>query len=87
LKHHAISAFDLAVAPGVGDRGVVDVNGVFLTEIPKDGACESFAQVGDDPIGHTKAMLDISDEFDCFFRRYFHNRSDFDPLGEFVDSH
>jgi hypothetical protein len=29
-------------------------------------------------------MLDVSDEFNSFFRRYFHNRSDFDPLGEFV---
>jgi hypothetical protein len=29
-------------------------------------------------------MLDVFDEFNSFFRRYFHNRSDFDPLGEFV---
>jgi hypothetical protein len=29
-------------------------------------------------------MFDISDEFDCFFRRYFHNRSNLNPLGEFV---
>jgi hypothetical protein len=29
-------------------------------------------------------MFDISDEFNCFFRRYFCNRSDFNPLGEFV---
>jgi hypothetical protein len=31
-------------------------------------------------------MLDVSDEFDGFFRRYFHNRSGFNPLGEFVNS-
>jgi hypothetical protein len=85
LKHHAVGAFDLAVAPGVGDRGVVDVNGVFLAEIPKDGASKSFAQVGDDPVGHAEDMLDVSDEFGCFFRRYFHNILDFNPLGEFVD--
>jgi hypothetical protein len=30
-------------------------------------------------------MLDVSDEFDCFFRRYFRNRSDFNPLGEFFN--
>jgi hypothetical protein len=30
-------------------------------------------------------MLDLSDEFDCFFQRYFRNRSDFNPLGGFVD--
>jgi hypothetical protein len=29
-------------------------------------------------------MFDVSDEFDCFFRRYFRDRSDFNPLGEFV---
>jgi hypothetical protein len=29
-------------------------------------------------------MFDISNEFNCFFRRYFGNRSDFNPLGEFV---
>jgi hypothetical protein len=29
-------------------------------------------------------MFDISNEFNCFFRRYFRNRSDFNPLGEFV---
>jgi hypothetical protein len=28
-------------------------------------------------------MLDVSDEFNCFFRRYFRNGSDFNPLGEF----
>jgi hypothetical protein len=32
-------------------------------------------------------MLDVSDEFDCFFRRYIRNRSHFNPLGEFVDGH
>jgi hypothetical protein len=31
-------------------------------------------------------MLDVSDEFNYFFRHYFRNRSDFSPLGEFVDS-
>jgi hypothetical protein len=29
-------------------------------------------------------MLDVSDEFNSFFRRYFRNRSDFDPFCEFV---
>jgi hypothetical protein len=28
-------------------------------------------------------MFDVSDEFNCFFRCYFHNRSDLNPLGEF----
>jgi hypothetical protein len=29
-------------------------------------------------------MLDVSNEFYCFFRRYFRNRSDFDPFVELV---
>jgi hypothetical protein len=40
----------------VGDRGVVDVDGVVLVEIPKDRASEGCAQVGDDPVGYTEAM-------------------------------
>jgi hypothetical protein len=87
LKHHAVGSFDLAVAPGVGDRGIVDVDSVVLAKIPEDRASESCTQVSDDLIGHTKAMLDVSDEFDCLFRCYFHNRSDFNPLGKFVDGH
>jgi hypothetical protein len=67
LKHHAIGLFNLAIARGVGDRGLVDVDGVFLAEIPKDGVDECFAKVGEDPFGHAKAMLDVSDEFDYFF--------------------
>jgi hypothetical protein len=29
-------------------------------------------------------MFDVADEFNFFFQRYFRNRSDFNPLGEFV---
>jgi hypothetical protein len=57
-----------------------------LAEVPEDRASESFAKVGDDPVRHTEAVFDISDEFNCFFRCYFRNRSDFNPLGEFVYS-
>jgi hypothetical protein len=69
----------------VVDRGVVNVDSVILAEVPKDRASESFAQVGYDPIGHAEAVYDISDELCSFFRCYFRNRSDFDPLDEFVD--
>jgi hypothetical protein len=78
--------FDLAVASGVGDRGVVDVDSVILAKVPEDRASESFAQFGDYPVGHTKAMCDVFDELCDFFRCYFCNRSDFNPLGEFVNS-
>jgi hypothetical protein len=85
LKHHVVGLFGLAVASRVGDRGIVDIDGIFLAEIPKDGAGESCTQVGDDPIGHTKEMRDVSNELCGFFRCYFRNRPDFNPLGEFVD--
>jgi hypothetical protein len=69
----------------VGDRGVLDVDSIVLAEILEGGAGEGCAQIGDDPIGHTEAVCDISDELCSFFRCYFRNRSDFNPLGEFVD--
>jgi hypothetical protein len=31
-------------------------------------------------------VFDVSNEFDCFFRRYFRNRSDLNLLSEFVYS-
>jgi hypothetical protein len=43
LKDHAIGTLNMVVAPRVGDRGVVDVNGVVLTEIPKGGARKGYA--------------------------------------------
>jgi hypothetical protein len=43
LKDHAIGTLDLAVAPRVGDRGVVDVDRVVLAKIPKGGPCEGRA--------------------------------------------
>jgi hypothetical protein len=33
LVNHDIGALDLAVAPGVGNRGVLDVDGVVLAKI------------------------------------------------------
>jgi hypothetical protein len=58
-----------------------------LAEIPKGRASEGFAQVGDDPIGHTEAMCNVSDELCRFFKCYFRNRLDFDPLGEFINGY
>jgi hypothetical protein len=55
-------------------------------KVLQDRAGESFAQVGNDPIRHTEAVCDISDELCCYFRCYFRNRSDFIPLGEFIDA-
>jgi hypothetical protein len=69
----------------VGDRGVGDVGSIILAEILEGRASEGCTQVGDDPIGHTEAVCDVSHELCRFIRCYFRNRSDFDPLSEFVD--
>jgi hypothetical protein len=71
----------------VGDRGVVDVDGVVLTKFLEGGAGEGCAQVGDDLVGHIEAMCDVSHEFCRFFRCYFRNWSDFNTFGEFVDGY
>jgi hypothetical protein len=70
----------------VGDRGVVNVDSVILAKVLEVRASESFAQVGDDPIRHIEAVCDVSDELCRFFRCYFRNRSDFNPLSEFIDA-
>jgi hypothetical protein len=56
LKDHAIGMLDLAVAPRVGHRGVVDVIGVVLTEILKGKSSKDCTQVGDDPVRYTEVM-------------------------------
>jgi hypothetical protein len=38
-----------------------------LAKVTEDRASEGCTQVSDDYIGHTKAMLDVSGEFDYFF--------------------
>jgi hypothetical protein len=42
LKHHAVSSFDLEIAPWVGDRGVLDVDKVILAEVTEDGASDGY---------------------------------------------
>jgi hypothetical protein len=71
----------------MGDREVVDADGVVLVEIPKGKASEGCAQVGDDPVRYTAEMCNVPYKFCRFFRCYTRNRSDFDPLGEFVDDY
>jgi hypothetical protein len=51
----------------MGDRGVLDIDSVFLAKIPKGKASESFARAGDDPVGHTEVMCNISGELCRFF--------------------
>jgi hypothetical protein len=87
LKDHAIGTLDLVVALRVGDRGVVSVDGVVLTEIPNGRAGKGCTQVGDDPVRYTEAVCYVLHEFRRFFQCYFRNRSDFNPPGEFVDGY
>jgi hypothetical protein len=67
LKDHAISTLDLVVAPRVGDRGVIDVNGAVLEEIPKGRAGKGCTQVGDDSVRYTEVVRYVLHEFCRFF--------------------
>jgi hypothetical protein len=87
LKNYAVGTFDLGVAPRVGNRSLVDINHVVLAKILVGRSCEGRPEVSDDSIGHTETMCYLLDEFCRFFRRDLSNRSDFNRLGEFVDSH
>jgi hypothetical protein len=58
---------DLAVAPRVGDRKVVDIDGVVLREISKGRTSKDCAQVGHDPVRYTKVVCYVLHEFFCFF--------------------
>jgi hypothetical protein len=87
LKYHVICSFDLAVAPRVGHRGVVDVDESVLAKIPEVRPCEGLAQVGDDPVRYPEPMGDVLDELRGIFRRDCGDRVDLDPLSEFVHCH
>jgi hypothetical protein len=63
------------------------INHDFLAKIPEGRSCKGRPEVGDDSIGHTEAMCYLLDEFRRFFQRYLSDKSDFNPLGEFVDGH
>jgi hypothetical protein len=67
LKDHVVGSFDLAVASRVGNRGVVNVDSFIVAKVPEDRSSKSFSQVGYDPVGHTEAVYDVSDELCGFF--------------------
>jgi hypothetical protein len=67
LEHYAIGSFDLAVTAWVGDRGIVDVDEVVLQKSYKTELVKAAPRSVMILFGHTEAMFDVSDEFDCFF--------------------
>jgi hypothetical protein len=58
-----------------------------LAKIPEGRYCEGRPEVGNDSVTHTEVMCYFLDELHCFFRCDLSDRSDFNPLGEFVDDH
>jgi hypothetical protein len=58
---------DLAVALKVGDRGVVDVDGVVMTEISKGRTSKGCAQISDGLVRYTKAVCYVLHKFCRFF--------------------
>jgi hypothetical protein len=67
LMHHAICPLDLAVAPRVGHRGVVDIDEAVLAEIPGVRPSKGLFQVDDDPVRYPNRWVMSSMNFAASF--------------------
>jgi hypothetical protein len=63
----AICPLDLAVAPQVGHRGVVDIDEAVLAEIPEVRPSKGLFQVGDDPFRYPNRWVMSSMNFAASF--------------------
>jgi hypothetical protein len=58
-----------------------------LAKITECRSCEGRPEVSDDSVRHIEVMCYLLDELRRFFRHDLGDRSDFNPLREFVDGH
>ena len=56
LEDQAVGPFDLATAPGVRHRGIVDIDEALLAVVPELRTREQGTQVGNDPIRHSEPV-------------------------------
>jgi hypothetical protein len=84
LEHHAIGSLDLAVAPWVGHRRVVDIDEAVLAKIPELRPCKGLSQVSDNPVGYPEPVGDVLDELCGLLRRDYGDDADLNSLGEFI---
>ena len=56
LKDQAVGALHLAVAPGVGHGGIVDIDAALLAVVLELRARKRSTQIGDDPVRHPESV-------------------------------
>ena len=66
LKDQAVGMLHLAIVSRVSHGGIVHVDVIFLTKVPKLESGEGGAQIGNDPVGYSESMYDLLDELGCF---------------------
>ena len=67
--------------------GVIHIDAAILAEIPKLGADEGGAQVGDDPVRYSESVGYFFDELSCIGCCGGSHGFDFNPLCKFVYRH
>jgi hypothetical protein len=85
LKYHVICSFDLAVAPWMGHRGVVDVDEAVLKKSQKSDSVKALPRSVTILLGTPNRW--VMSSMNYFFRRDCGDCADLDRLGEFVHRH
>ena len=68
LEDHAIGLFDLTISTWMSDRGPVNPDAVFVTEVQELLPGEVSSMVSDDTVRNAKPIDDVEEELDCIFR-------------------
>jgi hypothetical protein len=75
----------LAIAPGIGDQGKIDLDADRCAVLPEQPTGKLATVVDDDVIRHTKAIDQPTDELDYGPGRNGAHRLHLHPLGKLVD--
>jgi hypothetical protein len=85
LEDLSVGTLGLAIAPGIGNGGEVDLDVGQCAVLPEQPASELAAFVGDYAVRHTKMADQAMDELDCRPGRNGAHRIHLYPLGKLVD--
>ena len=69
----------------MSDRGLVDPDAVFITEVQELLSGEVSSMVRDDTVRNAEPVDDVEEELDCLFRADVGDGLGLYPLGELVD--
>ena len=67
MEDHAIGTLDLTVSTWMSDRGLVDPDAVFITEVQELLPGEVSSMVSDDTVRNAEPVDDVEVEFDRLF--------------------